>query len=395
MSARGGNGRRRGGGDARSLIARRRPSRPQAETGSGADEPAPPAETAEAVGGESDAPAEQAKSRRRRPRAPKAEATATAETPDASDDASSKDDAPAAQPATRRRRARATAAQTTQTAETTETTETAETAETAGTEATTAAPDDAPAEQAKPRRSRSRAAAAEKAETPDEGAAAQSPPAAPSSTTRRRTGDALAAVEKRLERLEHLGVEIASQRGAITRLGESVDELAARLDRAARKPRLGVFVDVPNVLYGVEAGEPPIDMGKLLAMLSDGRELVRATAYAPVSDDPREAVEQQKFVAPFVPHAYRIVTKPLKRFADGSVKGNFDVEMAIDLVTMSERLDVVAVVSGDSDFARAVEMVQSRGVRVEVVAFAGSTSVEMRALADHYVELGRFAPQLR
>ncbi|MYH41703.1 MAG: NYN domain-containing protein, partial [Chloroflexi bacterium] len=345
----------------------------------------PPAENAEAVGGESDAPAEQAKSRRRRPRAPKAEATATAETPDAGDDAS-KDDAPATQPATRRRRSRATAAQTPETPETTET---------AGTEGAAATANDAPAEQAKPRRSRSRAAAAEKAETPDAGAAAQSPPAAPSSTTRRRTGDALAAVEKRLERLEQLGVEIASQRGAITRLGESVDELAARLDRAARKPRLGVFVDVPNVLYGVEAGEPPIDMGKLLAMLSDGRELVRATAYAPVSDDPREAVEQQKFVAPFVPHAYRIVTKPLKRFADGSVKGNFDVEMAIDLVTMSERLDVVAVVSGDSDFARAVEMVQSRGVRVEVVAFAGSTSVEMRALADHYVELGRFAPQLR
>ena len=390
MSTRGGNGRRRGGGDARSLIARRRPSRPQAETGSDAQEAPPPAETAEAVGGESDAPAEQAKSRRRRPRTPKAEATATAETPDASDDAASKDDAskddaskddaPATQPATRRRRSRATAA---------------ETSETAGTEGSTPAANDAPAEPAKPRRSRSRSAAAEEAETPDAGAAAPSPPAAPSSTTRRRTGDALAAVEKRLERLEQLGVEIASQRGAITRLGESVDELAARLDRAARKPRLGVFVDVPNVLYGVEAGEPPIDMGKLLAMLSDGRELVRATAYAPVSDDPREAVEQQKFVAPFVPHAYRIVTKPLKRFADGSVKGNFDVEMAIDLVTMSERLDVVAVVSGDSDFARAVEMVQSRGVRVEVVAFAGSTSVEMRALADHYVELGRFAPQLR
>jgi uncharacterized LabA/DUF88 family protein len=130
-------------------------------------------------------------------------------------------------------------------------------------------------------------------------------------------------------------------------------------------------------------------------MLSEGRELVRATAYAPVSDDPREAVERQKFVAPFVPYAYRIVTKPMKRFADGSVKGNFDVEMAIDLVTMSERLDVVAIVSGDSDFARAVETVQSRGVRVEVVAFAGSTSIEMRALADHYLELDRVVTQLR
>ena len=195
--------------------------------------------------------------------------------------------------------------------------------------------------------------------------------------------------------VEQLASEIAGQRSALVQLGAGVDELSARLDRAARKPRLGVFVDVPNVLYGLEAGEAPLDMGKLLAMLTEGRELVRATAYAPVSDDPREAVERQKFVAPFVPYAYRIVTKPMKRFADGSVKGNFDVEMAIDLVTMSERLDVVAIVSGDSDFARAVETVQSRGVRVEVVAFAGSTSIEMRALADHYLELDRVTDQLR
>ncbi len=336
-----------------------------------------------------------------------------------------------------------------ETTETTETTETAETAETAeATEAAEAAeaatlsdeadgaaakrparrrrpraskPEttEAPAEAATPpgeadeapptpttRRRRSRASKPSAGEAPAEGGGedsaddvpaeeAPAPPAPASPAPRRRTSDALNAVEARLERLERLADEIASQRSAILQLGASVDELAVRLDRAARKPRLGVFVDVPNVLYGLDAGAAPLDMGKLLAMLSEGRELVRATAYAPVSDDQREAVEQQKFVAPFVRHAYRIVTKPLKRFADGSVKGNFDVEMAIDLVTMSERLDVVAVVSGDSDFARAVEMVQSRGVRAEVVAFAGSTSIEMRALADHYVELDRFAAQLR
>ncbi len=332
------------------------------------------------------------------------------------------------------------APETAETAETAETTETAEAAEAA--EAATLSDEadgaavkrparrrrpraskpettEAPAEAATPpgeadeapptpptptRRRRSRASKPSADEAPAEGGGentaddvpTEEAPAAPASPApRRRTSDALNAVEARLERLERLADEIASQRSAILQLGASVDELAVRLDRAARKPRLGVFVDVPNVLYGLDAGAAPLDMGKLLAMLSEGRDLVRATAYAPVSDDQREAVEQQKFVAPFVRHAYRIVTKPLKRFADGSVKGNFDVEMAIDLVTMSERLDVVAVVSGDSDFARAVEMVQSRGVRAEVVAFAGSTSIEMRALADHYVELDRFAAQLR
>ena len=264
--------------------------------------------------------------------------------------------------------------------------------------------DAAPAEPAAEAPSAPAAEEAEKAEEAEAVAAPpQTEPAAepepePATPPRRRaatTGAAGAEADGLLALVEQLASEIAGQRSALVQLGAGVDELSTRLDRAARKPRLGVFVDVPNVLYGLEASEDPLDMGKLLAMLSEGRELVRATAYAPVSDDPREAVERQKFVAPFVPYAYRIVTKPMKRFADGSVKGNFDVEMAIDLVTMSERLDVVAIVSGDSDFARAVETVQSRGVRVEVVAFAGSTSIEMRALADHYLELDRVTSQLR
>lgn len=184
-------------------------------------------------------------------------------------------------------------------------------------------------------------------------------------------------------------------------LQTAIGDLAEKVEQGRRRLRLGVFVDVPNVIYGAERDEGPngpsgaIDMGKLLDYLSEGRDLVRATAYAPVSDDPSEPVERQRFVAPFVPYAYRIVTKPLKRFADGSIKGNFDVELAVDMVTMAERLDVIAIVSGDADFARAVELVQGRGVRVEVVAFSGSTSVDMRAIADRYVELGAIAKQLR
>lgn len=182
--------------------------------------------------------------------------------------------------------------------------------------------------------------------------------------------------------------------GAIEALRAEVRELAGRVDRSARRPRLGVFVDVPNLLYGAERGER-IDMGKLLDYLSQDREMVRATAYSPVSDNPSEPVQQQRFVAPFVPYEYRIVTKPLKRFADGSIKGNFDVEMAVDMLNMVDRVDIMAIVSGDADFAKVVEEAQSRGVRVEVVAFAGSTSAEMRALADRYIEVGAIAHLLR
>jgi uncharacterized LabA/DUF88 family protein len=239
------------------------------------------------------------------------------------------------------------------------------------------------AEQKTPRRGRRPAAAAA------EQAAPAGDDAQPKRTPRRRSAAREAASDGAAP------ADLASLGEAVADVRRAVDELSERVERFTQRARLGVFVDVPNVLYGAERGDAPIDMGKLLDYLADGREVVRATAYSPVSDDPSEPVERQRFVAPFVPHEYRIVTKPLKRFADGSIKGNFDVEMAIDMLTMAERLDVIACVSGDSDFARLVEVIQGRGVRVEVVAFAGSTSTEMRALADRYIELGAIADQLR
>ena len=179
----------------------------------------------------------------------------------------------------------------------------------------------------------------------------------------------------------------------IAELREGIEQLGTRIVKSGYRPRVAIFVDVPNLIYGYE-GDGSLNMGRLLNLITEGRDLVRATAYSPVSDDPREPVEQQRFVAPFVPHEYRIVTKPLKRFSDGSIKGNFDVEMAVDMVMMADRVDVICIVSGDADFARAVEVVQQKGVRVEVVAFAGSTSIEMRALADHYIELDKVVKQI-
>jgi len=214
---------------------------------------------------------------------------------------------------------------------------------------------------------------------------AETPAAKPASTASRRRGSAATAEP---EADSALGERIAA-------LTAVVEELRAEVSKVLRRDRVGVFVDVPNLLYGAERGDKAVDVGKLLQYLTRQRELIRATAYAPVSDNPAEPIEQQRFVAPFVPYPYRIVTKSLKRFADGSIKGNFDVEMAIDMVMMADRIDVACIVSGDADFAKVVEILQQRGVRVEVVAFANSSSVEMRALADEFIELGAIITQIR
>jgi uncharacterized LabA/DUF88 family protein len=248
----------------------------------------------------------------------------------------------------------------------------------------------APKRAAAPRRARAKAKPAEEPAKAEPEAEAEAEPKTP--TRRRRATSAAAAATETPADGAALAEQVRALRTAVEEQTQTLVSLRDAHDRESRRLRLGVFVDVPNLIYGAERGEggpngAVVHMGKLLDYLSGGRELIRATAYSPVSDDPAEPVEQQRFVAPFVRYDYRIVTKPMKRFADGSIKGNFDVEMALDMVTMAERLDVVALVSGDADFARAVELLQGRGVRVEVIAFSGSTSIEMRALADHYVDV--------
>jgi uncharacterized LabA/DUF88 family protein len=153
-------------------------------------------------------------------------------------------------------------------------------------------------------------------------------------------------------------------------------------------PKVAIFVDVPNLIYAAEQIGVRIHFGKLLDYLTEGRQLVRATAYAPITDDPQTRFEAQRFVSPVVNQGYKIVTKPWKRFSDGSMKANFDIELAVDILTMSDRLDIVVLLSGDGDFRRVCELVESKGVRVEVVAFAQSCAKELREVADSYTDLG-------
>lgn len=209
----------------------------------------------------------------------------------------------------------------------------------------------------------------------------------------------LAAMQRQTALLERQAELLSQQQTALTRLTDAmlgakrggVQTQGAQIEVS---PRVAIFVDVPNILYAAEATNVELHWGKVADFLSEGRTLVRAIAYSPISDDPNERTENERFVVPFLEHGYRIATKPLKRFRGGSVKANFDVELAIDVLTMADRVDVIVLVSGDGDFRRLVEIVGSRGVRIEVMAFGQSTSQDLRVVADRYIDIAAYIPEL-
>src|SRR6202043_443583 len=99
-------------------------------------------------------------------------------------------------------------------------------------------------------------------------------------------------------------------------------------------------------------------------------------------------------------NGYTMVTKPTKEYTDATgrrkIKGNMDIELAIDVMEMAQYLDHIVLFSGDSDFRRLVEAVQRKGVRVTVVSTIRTTppmvADELRRQADQFLELADIAP---
>jgi uncharacterized LabA/DUF88 family protein len=73
------------------------------------------------------------------------------------------------------------------------------------------------------------------------------------------------------------------------------------------------------------------------------------------------------------------------------VKGNMDIELAVDAMELAEHIDHMVLFSGDGDFRSLVEAVQRRGVRVTVISTISSQppmiADELRRQADVFTDL--------
>ena len=151
---------------------------------------------------------------------------------------------------------------------------------------------------------------------------------------------------------------------------------------------VAVFVDVANIFYAAKAAGVDIDYVTLLRSATAGRDFVRAYAYTGL--DP-ENENQRQFHAFLARSGYRVVSKDIRKYGDGRIKANLDIELVVDMMRMAEHIDIAVVVSGDGDFAPAIRAVQQMGVRVEVISFRGNTSSDLIDVADVFLDIGQVA----
>ncbi len=148
--------------------------------------------------------------------------------------------------------------------------------------------------------------------------------------------------------------------------------------------RLGIYVDVQNLYYAAKDLGGKIDYRKLRDWIVAGRTLVRANAYTIINPS---IPGQEKFLRALENYGFFLRTKVIKIYFDGNHKGNWDLGMAVDMIEDAPHLDIVAIVTGDSDFAPVVRLLKRLGVTVEVYSFLHTLSQELREAADRFFPL--------
>jgi uncharacterized LabA/DUF88 family protein len=161
-----------------------------------------------------------------------------------------------------------------------------------------------------------------------------------------------------------------------------------------QQERIALFIDGANLYASAKSLGFDIDYKRLLREFQSKGRLIRAFYYTALVED-----QEYSSIRPLVDwldyNGYAVVTKAAKEFVDSTgrrkVKGNMDIELAVNAMEMADHIDHMVLFSGDGDFRSLVEAIQRKGVRVSVVSTVATqppmVADELRRQADEFVDL--------
>src|SRR5690242_10083132 len=165
--------------------------------------------------------------------------------------------------------------------------------------------------------------------------------------------------------------------------------------------RVALFIDGANLYATAKSLGFDIDYRRLLGFFRKRSRLIRAIYYTALMED-----AEYSPIRPLIDwldyNGYRVVTKPAKEFTDSlgrrKVKGNMDIELAIDVMQLADNLDHIVLFSGDGDFRSLISAVQAKGRRTSVVSTLTTrppmVADELRRQADQFVDLAELREEI-
>jgi len=158
--------------------------------------------------------------------------------------------------------------------------------------------------------------------------------------------------------------------------------------------RFALFIDGANLYATAKALGFDIDYKRLLSYFKNEGQMVRALYYTAISED-----QDYSSIRPLIDwldyNGYTMVTKPTKEYTDAAgrrkIKGNMDIELAVDAMQLADHLDHIILFSGDGDFRSVVEAIQKKGRRVTVISTLKTQppmiADELRRQADEFIDI--------
>lgn len=160
------------------------------------------------------------------------------------------------------------------------------------------------------------------------------------------------------------------------------------------REKIALFIDGANLYAASKSLGFDVDYRKLLSAFQTRAYVLRAYYYTAIIED-LEFSSIRPLVDWLDYNGYTVVTKAAKEFTDSlgrrKIKGNMDLELAIDALEQCQVADHLVIFSGDGDFTRLVEALQRRGRKVSVVSTMATQppmiADELRRQADHFIDL--------
>ncbi len=163
--------------------------------------------------------------------------------------------------------------------------------------------------------------------------------------------------------------------------------------------RVALFIDGVSLYATAKSLEFDVDYKRLLMLFGQRAQLVRAFYYTALAED-----QEYSSIRPLIDwlgyNGFTVVTKPTKEFTDASgrrkIKGNMDIEIAVQAIQLAPSLDHIVLFSGDGDFKSLVADLQLRGKRVSIISTLQSSppmvADELRRQADQFIDLADLEP---
>jgi uncharacterized LabA/DUF88 family protein len=165
------------------------------------------------------------------------------------------------------------------------------------------------------------------------------------------------------------------------------NDMTSYLASLVKNKRVGLFIDAANLYHSASMAGLKINFTSIYDWFNKKSKLEIANFYS--AFDPEDS-KQMDFLKDLEDIGYRVVKKPIKIYTS-NIKGNMDIEIAVDSLLEKDKYDILILISGDGDFQYLVQALDKLEKKTIVVSVGGFTSFDLHQEADSYFFLNRIS----